>query len=173
MECMQVATLMPNMMGIARAAWPWAPAATTPTPATANPGPPRQQRPHGSAHVWGQKLRISHKHAQHQPAPAAAVPVAQVAADPASAADASDSCPRQRAGLACDRCKAASGGASCRSTFGWDWKVSIEENDRKTSLPGLRMVRGIAAVSEPGVRVVSLWNQSNWPALLQEQYNLF
>ena len=69
---------------------------------------------------------------------------------------------------ACARCKAASGG-SCRSTFGWDWKVSPAANDAKTKLPGMRMVRSIAAIREPGVRTVALWNQSNWPALTQTE----
>ena len=35
------------------------------------------------------------------------------------------------------------------------------------SVPGLRAVRGIAALHEPGVEVVAQWQQSNWPALVR------
>ena len=34
-------------------------------------------------------------------------------------------------------------------------------------MPGLRALRGIAALHEPGVEVVAQWRQSNWPALVR------
>ena len=34
-------------------------------------------------------------------------------------------------------------------------------------MPGLRAVRGTAALHEPGVEVVAQWQQSNWPALVR------
>jgi hypothetical protein len=35
------------------------------------------------------------------------------------------------------------------------------------SVPGLRAVRGTAALHESGVEVVAQWRQSNWPALVR------
>lgn len=50
-------------------------------------------------------------------------------------------------------------------SFGWDFDASVEANDRSTHLPGLRAVRGIEVLSEPGVRTLAEWRQSSWPAL--------
>ena len=68
---------------------------------------------------------------------------------------------------ACSRCRQASGGV-CKPAFLWQWTATLAENDAKARLPGVRLVRGVAALSEPGVRVVSQWNQSNWPGIIGE-----
>ena len=78
-------------------------------------------------------------------------------------------CQRDAVSKACDRCKAASrDGKTCHSRRGWKWTVDLKENDALTDLPGMPLVRGVDALTAPGVRVVASFNQSNWPGILSE-----
>ena len=65
----------------------------------------------------------------------------------------------------CRQCQSA-GHGSCNPAFKWSWTAPLKANDAATSLPGLRGIRGMEAMSEPGVSVVARWNQNNWPGLL-------
>ena len=72
--------------------------------------------------------------------------------------------------LACQSCVRASGAGSCAIKYGWDWNVGMAENDAKSSLPGMQIVRGMDALapSTAGVAIVSRWKQSNWPAITRD-----
>ena len=89
---------------------------------------------------------------------------------------ASDSSPRCRRDVSasrpqklCERCKAASAdGKTCKARRGWNWRQTLKENDVLTDLPGTPLVRGIDALTAPGVGVVASFNQSNWPGIVRE-----
>lgn len=46
--------------------------------------------------------------------------------------------------------------------------MDLKENDALTDLPGMPLVRGVDALTAPGVRVVASFNQSNWPGIVSE-----
>ena len=52
--------------------------------------------------------------------------------------------------------------------YHWDWMASVSKNMATVRVPGMRGVRGIDALKEPGVRIVSRWNQSNWASIVKE-----
>ena len=55
----------------------------------------------------------------------------------------------------------------CPSSYQWSWNAPLEANDAGNRVPGLRALRGVAALHAPGVEVVAQWRQSNWPALVR------
>ena len=65
---------------------------------------------------------------------------------------------------ACEACKKASSG-ECKPRYAWNWTAPPTANDLAASLSGLRAIRGIDALSEPGISVVARWRENNWPAL--------
>ena len=89
----------------------------------------------------------------------------------------------------CERCAQASGPSSragrrlasglarrtsaapgrCKTSYRWSWQKPLEANDAGNAVPGLRAVRGVDALREPGVEVVAQWRQSNWPALVRRR----
>ena len=73
--------------------------------------------------------------------------------------------------ICCKACRNCVNGGfgSCRIRFGWDWKVGLAQNDAKTSISGMNIIRGMLATkSLPGVTVIKTWRQNNWPAITRE-----
>jgi len=86
---------------------------------------------------------------------------------PCSSAAVSPPACQHKLGDACQRCKSAGGGL-CKPIYHWSWHASLSENERSQShLHGLPGVRGTDAVNAAGVKLISIWNQSNWPAIIR------
>ena len=90
--------------------------------------------------------------------------------------DVCEQCQRQRGApaatlTAAGRHRSASASSKhdvCQPAFKWSWDKPLGSNDAGNGVGGLRAVRGVAALDEPGIEVVAQQRMSNWPALVRE-----